>query len=209
MVAAIELHRTEKRPERIPHVDVLRPEGGRNHSDDRRRRRAKRDAATDGRWRAGKATLPQRVRDQRDRRCARLLLVVGEQSARRRCHPEQREDAALGGPRRDCFRSTVDEDGDAAVGVVDRHVLKRARTRAPIEEVGIGDVQLESGTALVQPRDPAGLAIWKRLQQDRIDHAEDRGVGADPERQRQCRDQREPRRARDHPEGVSEVVEHP
>src|SRR5262249_2176724 len=52
---------------------------------------------------------------------------------------------------------------------------------------------------LGQENQAFGLRVGQRSQQDRVDHREDRGVGADPERERRDRHDRESRRAAQRP----------
>jgi hypothetical protein len=58
------------------------------------------------------------------------------------------------------------------------------------------DVGLPVARKIVFPHDgeTIGVAIGKTLQQERVDHAEDGGVGADADRERGNCDQREARR---------------
>ena len=53
----------------------------------------------------------------------------------------------------------------------------------------------------------SGLRIRQRLQQQRVDDAEDRGVGADADRERRDDDERQARAAAQRADGVAEVLE--
>ena len=55
---------------------------------------------------------------------------------------------------------------------------------------------------------PIGVTVGQRPQQQGVDHGEDRGVGANPERQRQDGDDGEGRRFPQHPDGVADVLKH-
>ena len=55
------------------------------------------------------------------------------------------------------------------------------------------------------PDQPVGLFERQRTQQDGVHDAEDRRVGADAEREDRDDGERERGRARQHPEGVSEI----
>jgi hypothetical protein len=55
-------------------------------------------------------------------------------------------------------------------------------------------------------RDPIGLAVGQRLEQHVLDHAEDRGVRADPERERRDRHQGEARRVTHETERVDQIA---
>jgi len=57
-----------------------------------------------------------------------------------------------------------------------------------------------------QRDDAIGTVIAERPQQHRVDHAEDRGVGADAERERANRQQREPGLAAQRARGVAKIL---
>ena len=67
---------------------------------------------------------------------------------------------------------------------------------------------LRSRGSVVLPddREPIGIAVRQRLQQQRVDDAEDRGVRADAERQRGDGDEAEARRAQQQPRAVAKVL---
>ena len=61
--------------------------------------------------------------------------------------------------------------------------------------VGLGD-----------DHDPIRFRIGQRLEQDRVDHAENRGVRADPERERENGDEGEAGRLQQLPDGISDLL---
>ncbi len=60
---------------------------------------------------------------------------------------------------------------------------------------------------LAEPHQAVGLAVRQRLKENAVDDAEDGRVGADPERQRDERDGREPRVPGQHAQAVANVLE--
>ena len=82
---------------------------------------------------------------------------------------------------------------------------KRLRLALPVFERRNRDRPLVAvGIDLPQHRDLLGRFVRQRVEDDRLDDAEDRRVGADAQRQRQHRDQREGRLPTERAEGVFE-----
>src|SRR5204862_5551365 len=80
---------------------------------------------------------------------------------------------------------------------------------AQIDEVADRDELLgDAGAAIamLELDEPVRLRIGQRPQQRRVDHREDRDVGADAERQREDRGEREARLANQEAERVAEIV---
>ena len=87
-------------------------------------------------------------------------------------------------------------------------ILERALHLAPVNEVAWRDhVVLPVARDVVLPDDdqPLGILVGKRLQEQRVDHAEDRGVRADADGEGADRDRGEPRRAQEQPRAVAQV----
>ena len=68
------------------------------------------------------------------------------------------------------------------------------------------DALLHLGAVLPRHDEPIGAGVRQRLQQDAVDDAEDGRVAADPERQRDDRDQRKSRSARERANGGADVL---
>ena len=89
-----------------------------------------------------------------------------------------------------------------AVDVIRRHERERAAVAPPVEVVGRRDRTEPAALAralLGERHHAIGARIRQRPPQHRVDDAEDRGVGADAERQREERDDRESRLPPQHP----------
>ena len=169
-----------------------------HHTDDGYRALRERHRAADHARRPAEPPLPELEADHcrgrvTGRRCAR------DPPAGKRVYSEHVEE--LG--RHEHHRAVVGDavDGHAGfkvevVGVV-RHRRKRGGRIVPVVEVGGRHRAAASRLLpLVRQRDDAiRLAIVERPQQHGVDDAENRGVGADPERQRADREQRECRLA--------------
>ena len=78
----------------------------------------------------------------------------------------------------------------------------------PVEKVERRDaVALAARRLLEHADDAVGVRVGQRLQQQSVDEAEDGGVGADAERERQQRHGRESRAPRQGSHGISQVLQ--
>ena len=159
---------------------------------------------------------PECVTEDNDGRVSqRVLLRAKEPSvewrraqqvkqARRRLEPFDALRPVLRGRR---ISRAREQCADAAVR--DRHFGKRA--------VLLLDVEVLSGRRPVlrdvdpwrpqpQHNQSIGVRIWQRLQQQRVDDAEDRGVGADPDRERRDDQERQPCASSQRANGVADVM---
>jgi len=83
---------------------------------------------------------------------------------------------------------------EVALPAYQGHVLEGLVLGFPVHEIRSGErIAAGRGFGLVQPHQLAGAAIRQRPQQDGVDDAEDRAVGADPDGQRNHRNGRESR----------------
>ena len=91
--------------------------------------------------------------------------------------------------------------------MVYRDLLEHLVLFEVVEILGLGD---RAPRELVPPAPEADdllrLVVGERLQQDPLDHGENSGVGADPERQSQDGDNREPRASDKASEGELQVL---
>jgi hypothetical protein len=69
-------------------------------------------------------------------------------------------------------------------------------------------VILTGSRRFIQHHDPVGVPVRQRAQQNRINDAENRGVRANAERQRQDRDRAETRLLPQHAESISNILFH-
>jgi hypothetical protein len=76
---------------------------------------------------------------------------------------------------------------------VGAHVLERLISFSELDEFWSRDpelVEAEVGKLSCDKHEPCRIRIWERLEDDTMDDAEDGGIGANPERQRQYGGQR-------------------
>src|SRR5260370_22825329 len=133
------------------------------------------------------AILPPLVFIGQKRAASLGLDAVGVEIVRRDTRPT----------KLDRFAASGEGCGAAALS---RHEVEDAVVLLPIEEVQCGDaVAIAAGRLLENTNDPIGIAIRQRLEQDPVDEAEYRGVGADAERQREDRDRGKARTLRQRP----------
>ena len=159
---------------------------------------------------AAELPLPQAVREQDDRVAAGLFLCFGVEPAEHRLEADDVVKVGrgaraadplrfLGSGQRECGAG---ERGDMLVGGV---------LLAPVAVVRIRtDVFLDRLRPVVEPhhRDPVGIGVGQRPQQDAVEHAEHRRVHPDPDREGQKGDRRESRVAEQHADRVTNVTSH-
>ena len=180
----------------------------RRDADDGEGRAIERQRLADDRRVASQAALPEAMADDHDRR--RLLVVFGrEPAAERRLDAEQREVVAGDHLRRDLLRLGPAAPVQLREGER-RHPGEHLVLVAEVLVVEMRERQV-ARVALVEHEDrhqPVRLGHGHRLQQDDVDHAEDRGVRADAEREGERRDDGEGRALRQHAKAVAQVLEH-
>jgi hypothetical protein len=186
-----------------------RTEAGGHHPDDRPRHPVDPQGPPEDLAVAAEAALPEFVAEDRHRLGAGELLRLGEAPSEDRRHPQERQ-------HRGGDRGRVQPLGSLAAGqvdgpaVVDPQVLEDP-VRPPVEEIG-GVGVLELGNAeprggVPHPHQPLRVGVGQRPQQDAVDDAEDRGVGADAEGQGEDREQGESRLPQELADGGAEVAE--
>ncbi len=154
---------------------------------------------------AAEVRLPEAVGEDDDGRSAGLVFVGHERPPHGRLDAEHREEVPRHHERLDLLG--VAQAGDR-VGVADRHrevaehllALAQDLVARP-GEAGLVDALL--GGRGVDLDEPLGLLVRQRLQEDRLDEAEDGGVGADAEGERGDRDGGEPGRLLQRADGVA------
>ena len=157
----------------------------------------------------GKDPLPEAVAENHDRRLAGDVVFRQEQPPVERPRAEQVEQAGRRQQQLDPLGLLPPEQrGAAALG--DRHLLERS--------VLVPDIDVLAGRRPVlgnvdprrpQPQhgQPIGIGIRQGLQQDPVDDAEDRGIGADSDGERRDDDEGRDRAAPQHAQGVAEILE--
>ena len=198
--------------ERNPDFGLVRKaEPGREDADHREGAILQLDGRAQRRASATVAALPQRVAD--DRHAAvhtAALFLVGEVAAHDRPDRHRRRPArgpidhlhALGGVRPD-QRQILTAQGDErledlAIALKGVHVLAVHAERAP--------VSIGTAKGIEQPQDPIRFRERQRTKEHGVDEAEDGGIAADAERERQDHGHREPRRSPQQPQAEAEIL---
>ena len=211
------LGRGAKRARRRRHVDVVLlrvVRHVRQHADDGVRPVVHLEHLPDDVPVAAELALPVRVADDQHRRRARLVVVGHERAAEDRLDAEDAEEV-----RRD--HAGVDAIGLAALQQVEIHLVEFDQRLELGRLVAVGEVFLDRhagvGAAderrrLADQHQPIAVGVGQRLQEHAVDDAEDRGVRADPEPERQDREQREAavleQRAHAEAQVVQQLVDH-
>ena len=179
-------------------------ESRRGHAHDREHGRVQTNLVTDDVGPARKAGLPQLAADDDDRMPARSHIVGGRE-----------EPSAIGGEAEDVEEVAGDEIADRAIGAVAdvqaggeagprRHALEGSSAVAKRGVHRIGE-----DTAVLLPLhvdQPIAIGHWEPLQECGVDDAEDGGVGADAEAERQDGREREAWPLPQHAGGVAQVL---
>ena len=150
--------------------------------------------------------MPEAVTEQGDGRGAEAIVVRIEVAAKSRmeaegwekCRGDHEAVDALGlaGAGEVVILMTVHGDGGEAFGLA-----------LPVEEVEIVDGRLVlAGVFPVDGDELAGVRVRQRIQEHAVDDGEERGVGADAERQGEDGDDAKRRRLEEHAEGEAKVL---
>ena len=183
-----------------------RHEIGRHHADDRAALVVQDDRPADGAGVACEAALPETVADHRHQRAAGPVFVRPEAASEDRGNTEGREEVRRHPHRGDAFRLLP-----AQIDAVRRERGQGFEAPHPLledQEVGLRDRETVPEIAPVDrdDRQAVRLGVGERAQQGAVDHAEDRGVRADPKRQGQRRDRREAGVLAEQPQRETQVL---
>ena len=173
----------------------------RHHADHRVRTAIQHEDAADHIIGAIEMALPKRVTEnhlEAAGTAAGLLIRAGETAAQRGSDPEHVEEFPAHFLSAHALRFLFVNQRETAVAI-NRHARKAAVLFAEIEEIRIahrGELGRRSGFVEIDAADGDEFVRRgkrERLQQDRVDHAEDGGVRANPEREREHGDDGEGR----------------
>ncbi len=162
-----------------------------HHADHGEGLAVQRERAADHLGVAAEAALPESVRQHHDLLVARDVVRGTEGAPERRRDPQHVEEVGGDAQPRDPLRVLVAVQVPAPVREA-RDALERAGAVAVVAELGQREgIAVGRGVAGVDPVEPLRLGEGQRLEQHRVQDAVERRVGADPERQRHEREQRE------------------
>jgi hypothetical protein len=180
--------------QRRPHLGVRLPEGRelklpRHHPDDGVIPIRQLDGSTHHVRIAAELPLPQSIADHEDGGRARAIFAARESAAQQRRNAQRGKHVRRHLQARDFF-GLVRAGQRSAPGLRRRQSIEGMHLRAIIQKIR----RRYRIPAFVQRHHQAArIAIRQRLQQDRIDHAEDGRIRADPQRQHQNGGKRKPR----------------
>jgi len=159
---------------------------------------------------AAEVALPKTFPDHRDAGAARAVLTVGKRSTEHRLDAEQRE-------QRRCHGAAGQLLGILAAREVEGREAERAdRRKRPrlllprqvVQHRGGERRQIQCVVLFGDPDETVRMIVGQRPKHHRVDDAEDRGVGADGERDGEHHGEREQRRLAQHPHRIAKIVQH-
>ena len=159
---------------------------GLEHADHRHRLAVQLHLLADERRVAAEALPPEVVGENHDGRHSRAIVARARQPAEHRGEAHDLEVVPRDEPHVEADRVVVPLQGEVPRGVLG-DAAQRRDAGAEIVDLrhGEGDVRLPRAIGrLPHVEQPVAVAVGQRLQQHAADHAENRGVGADAERQR-------------------------
>ena len=187
-----------RRQHRRNEVEIVldHPGAARQHADDSARHFVEHDVAADDAGIGGESRLPELLGEQDDVVLpARSIVVRDEAAAEERRDAQHLQELVRDLEAAQPFRrAAVAQVGGDAPG--EDYGVELRPVRAPVEERAAGrTVEAAVGSSLGDLDQPIRLWIWRRVQEERIEHAVDRGVGADAEAKRHDGDDGERRGA--------------
>ena len=144
----------------------------------------------------------------------RLRHRVGVREVPADGDPGAHQPEEVGGDQRlaELLRTAVFARNERAEGGDSSEIVENGpRAVAKVREIGVGVQKAAAAGLLVLRKDQhqaVRVAVRKRLEQNRVGHAEDRGAGADSERERGGRRSGKNRALSQAPGGISEIVNH-
>ena len=169
----------------------------RHDADDRERLTVQADRGAK-RTRVGAiSTLPVGIGHDHDA-CPAGVVCCCQRPAERRAHLHDIEESGRDDGAGDAF-------WPVEAGHIERGVPQRAHRR---KALGLPlPVEKETGRLIAGRHDPIGVRIRQRAHQRGVDDREDRGIGADAQRNRQQDHHRESRRLRQEPHGIAKILD--
>jgi hypothetical protein len=158
---------------------------------------------------AAESPLPVAVAEHHDVRTALGVVALGEGTSERRLHAEQRQQTERREQAVHALRQLIASHGGRRARP-DGDVGERLRVLAVgdvVRDGGIEIVDVDARCFLPETHEPIRPGKGQRAEQDAVDDAENRGVRADAQCQREQRREREQRRAHEPAGGVPRVAQ--
>jgi hypothetical protein len=168
------------------------------------------ECLADGRRIGSEDTLPVGMGEHHHRRRALRFVRRDERPSDERLRAEHREEVRRDETAGRAVRVAAPEDVERPVAEFDE-LIDRLRLRSVVGHFRKRKIRILDARGrlrLPQMHDAVGLGIRQRAQDHTVDDAEDGGVGADAEAQRQHERAGEPRHADQIPDGDADVVGH-
>src|ERR1700722_17461243 len=205
LITRIVVHR-QRGPNAVRWRVDRKAKGPWHDSDDGIKITAEVNSTPDDRLVGGELRLPQRVTDENHSR-SRFLFIRSESAAKFRTDSERRDQIPGHYLRIHAQRPLLSRQNVGTV-VIGNQMFERVVLRAPIKEIGIAYV---IGLRIVRVKrlrldEPLRLIVGQRPQHDCIDHAEDRRIGADPQRKRDHGNSREAGILAQLPQSVAKIL---
>ena len=184
-----------------------------HHADHLGRHAVERDHATKDRRITTESRLPVTVRQHDYPSSLRSVLFRSERTAERWLHPEQGKEAAADCGCRDSLGVGARRADGGGAHLIGGHLTDRAGMISVIDVLGIRQDELrkvESAFGIESPPDrnqALGFRKRQRFQHDAVDHAEDGGVGADTDRERQHDEDRKRRLPAQQSQRIPRILE--
>lgn len=172
------------------------------HPHDSERVIVQRDGATHDIARSGKPALPEPVRQHRDGRRARAIVRLIEQTAVTGFHAEQWEIVAAD----HLAVRVLDLAIESIAGRYHLKCRKPLERRVPVSQGLVGSLAGVREVVRVRADDTRRVGHRQQAEEIRVRHGEDRGVDADPEREHEHGNRREPRGAAERAHPVADVL---
>jgi len=164
---------------------------------------------------SSKSWPPKCVAHYYDVRAAALIFFAAKSAAAGRQNAQGGKEIRRNLCSRDSFGRALDSKNEIE-RVEGRDTIERLSLLAYLRELGErnrGSGRLGLQVGLGDRDQPLGTGVWQGLEQDGIDHAEDRGVGANAQAECEHRDDRESQIAPQNAQSIDEIadrhVEHP
>ena len=177
----------------------------RHHAEDAVRLAAQSDVAPDDGSIGAEAARPQAMAEHDHLLFAGLVLGGRERPAERRLHAEDVEEPGRDACAGHALRGSLVREVEARI-LRGGELAERRRARAGVGEVAGGHAARPALIVLLDVDEPIGRGIGQRLQHDGVHRAEDRRGGADADREREQRDQRETGLRDEVPHGERDVL---
>ncbi len=166
------------------------------------------EGAADDRRVPAELVHPVAVAQHEHRVGSRLILALAEGATEVRSHAEDVEEVGGNHAGLDPARLAVAQEDEGHRVILD-DAFERSALRPIVAELGhreAGVLYPRERGGLLEKDEPLALAVRQRPQQHATDHAEDGGVGPDPERQREQRDERVAGAVLERANGVAEIL---